>query len=264
MVAGDPYQIEPIVNLCEGSITEYHQSAFAAVGMSDLYATHGPTARYSATAYHRAAGADVAGNDGGIMLKNHYRSAPAIAQFCAPTYPQGLNVHSPEQPSLVGPNLVAYPVEGYYQNHSNPAEVAAVEAVTAYLLKQGYQLGDEQRAPGQRTIGVLSPYYNQVSALRQTLQARWRSFPYRDIATVHDFQGTEKAVIVLSAYRCSPDDSYWFLNRAPNLLNTAVSRARELFILVGNLEQLERAGGETQRLVQHIRDHGQIQDLPKP
>ncbi|MCC5609772.1 hypothetical protein LC612_24085 [Nostoc sp. CHAB 5834] len=38
----------------------------------------------------------------------------------------------------------------------------------------------------------------------------------------------------------------------------AVSRARELFVLVGNLRELELAGGETKRLVEHIRLHGEI------
>lgn len=41
-------------------------------------------------------------------------------------------------------------------------------------------------------------------------------------------------------------------------INTAVSRARELFVLVGNLRELELAGGETKRLVEHIRQHGEI------
>jgi hypothetical protein len=70
-------------------------------------------------------------------------------------------------------------------------------------------------------------------------------------------------VIIFSAYKCSAEDDFWFFNRAPNLLNTAVSRTKELFILVGNLTQLEQAGGETQRLVEHIRQWGDIRPDPK-
>jgi RecA/RadA recombinase len=261
IVAGDPYQVEPILTLCEGAIDEYRREVFTG-DLQPFYATHAPTARYTATAYHRAAGTDATGQGGqAVLLKTHYRSAPAIAQFCAPTYPEPLIVQSPERPSRLGPNLIAYDVEGYYDHNINPAEVSAIDAIVAELLQHGYTLTHEPQSP-PLTIGVLSPFYHQVQALQQRLKKRWKTFPIADIATVHNFQGAEKSVIVFSAYTCSSDDDFWFLNRAPNLLNTAVSRAQELFILVGNLTQLEQAGGETRRLVEHIRALGEIRDTP--
>lgn len=262
LVAGDPYQVEPIVNLCEGAIAEYRQATFTGE-LQDFYHTHSPTARYSATAYHRAAGADATGKGGdAIMLKTHYRSAPAIAQFCAPIYPEPLTIKASDRPSRLGPNLLAYEVEGYYDDNRNPAEVSAIAAIVKDLLGQGYTLGDEQQHPALATIGILTPFHHQARALQQGMRKCKRQFPAGDISTVHNFQGAEKSVIIFSAYKCSAEDDFWFLNRAPNLLNTAVSRAKELFILVGNLTQLERAGGETQRLVEHIRQWGDIRPDP--
>ena len=104
----------------------------------------------------------------------------------------------------------------------------------------------------------MSPFSQQANALRYRLSNRWRNFSWDDIGTVHTFQGGEKAAIIFSPYQCQKEHSFWFLNRKPNLLNTAVSRARELFVLVGNLRELELAGGETKRLVEHIRLHGEI------
>ena len=69
-------------------------------------------------------------------------------------------------------------------------------------------------------------------------------------------------MILLSTRQCRKEDSLWFINRRSNLLNVAVSRARELFILVGNLEHLEQGGGHTKMLVEHIRQHGEIRSLP--
>ncbi len=69
-------------------------------------------------------------------------------------------------------------------------------------------------------------------------------------------------MILLSTRQCRKEDSLWFINRRPNLLNVAVSRARELFILVGNLEHLEQGGGYTKMLVEHIRQHGEIRSFP--
>ncbi|MEA5573885.1 C-terminal helicase domain-containing protein [Calothrix sp. UHCC 0171] len=122
-------------------------------------------------------------------------------------------------------------------------------------MQQGYDL---DAADKSKTIGVMSPFSQQANALRYRLTNRWRNFSWDDIGTVHTFQGGEKTAIIFSAYQCHKDDSFWFLNRKPNLLNTAVSRARELFVLVGNLRELELAGGETKRLVEHILRHGEM------
>ena len=80
------------------------------------------------------------------------------------------------------------------------------------------------------------------------------------MGTVHTFQGGQKSVIILSTRQCDSKDSLWFINRRPNLLNVAVSRARELFILVGNLERL-RAGEYSKLLVEYIEQFGEMRSF---
>jgi superfamily I DNA and/or RNA helicase len=191
----------------------------------------------------------------GIILRNHYRCTPPIIQFCSPNYPGGLQILSNYDQTTTVKHLLAYHVEGSHLNHTNPEEIDAVETAIASLLKQGYDLGVADKS---KTIGVMSPFSQQANALRYRLTKRWQNFSWDDIGTVHTFQGGEKAAIIFSPYQCHKEHSFWFLNRKPNLLNTAVSRARELFVLVGNLRELELAGGETKRLVEHIRQHGEM------
>lgn len=258
VVAGDPLQIEPIVNLCDDTIKQYLRTAFLDRGMgNEDYYRYAPTAKYTATAYHRAAG--VNGTEGdlgnGIILSNHYRCSPDIIQFCSPNYPGGLQILSGDHRTATEPHLLAYHVEGSHTHNTNPEEINAVEAVITSLLKQGYSISAEDNS---KTIGVMSPFLQQANALRYRLSTRWRNFSWDDIGTVHNFQGGEKAAIIFSPYQCHQEHSFWFLNRKPNLLNTAVSRAKELFVLVGNLRELELAGGETKRLVEHIRQYGEI------
>jgi predicted nucleic acid-binding Zn-ribbon protein len=258
VVAGDPQQIEPIVNLCDDTIKQYLKTAFLDVGMgNEDYYRYAPTAKYTATAYHRAAGASGKESDlgNGIILRNHYRCTPPIIQFCSPNYPGGLQILSNYDQTTTVKHLLAYHVEGSHLNHTNPEEIDAVETAIASLIQQGYDLGATDKS---KTIGVMSPFSQQANALRYRLTNRWRNFSWDDIGTVHTFQGGEKTAIIFSAYQCHKDHSFWFLNRKPNLLNTAVSRARELFVLVGNLRELELAGGETKRLVEHIRQHGEM------
>lgn len=254
VVLGDPKQIEPIINLCADTIEDYCNRAFLSRGLSFRdYERYAPTAKDSATAFHRAAGASGETGDLGeaIVLRNHYRSVPAIIGFCSPNYPAGLNIMSSDRVSALGPNLIAYSVEGLIQNRVNTQEVQAVETVVDHLLRHGYTMNQ---------IGVLSPFFHQASALRSRLRQRWRDFSYYNAGTVHDFQGGEKPVIILSPFQC--EQSFLsYINRRPNLLNTAVSRAEELFILIGNLAELE-AFGETRRLIQYCRQHGEIRSLP--
>ena len=72
----------------------------------------------------------------------------------------------------------------------------------------------------------------------------------------------QKSVIILSTRQCHSKYSLWFINRRPNLLNVAVSRAQELFILVGNIELLQQSRGYTRMLVEHIQKSGEIRQLP--
>jgi superfamily I DNA and/or RNA helicase len=258
IVAGDPQQIEPIVNMSDDTIKQYFQTAFLDRGMkNEDYYRYAPTAKYTATAYHCAAGANGTESDlgNGIVLRNHYRCTPSIIQFCCPNYPGGLQILSDDHQTATEPHLLAYHVEGSHSYNTNPEEIAAVEAIIVSLLKHGYSYSSDDNS---KTIGVMSPFSQQANALKYRLSNRWRNFSWDDIGTVHNFQGGEKAAIIFSPYQCQQEHSFWFLNRKPNLLNTAVSRARELFILVGNLRELELAGGETKRLVEHIRQHGEI------
>ena len=256
VIAGDPQQIEPIVNLCNDTIKQYRLNAFIEPGLTDDdYYRYAPTAKYTATAYHRAAGAS--GREGdlgtGIILSNHYRSTPPIISFCSPNYLNGLNILVDKKPSKLGPNLLAYHVEGSHVTQTNPQEIDGIITAISLLLSKGYQIAE---------LGIMSPYLSQAGALKERLRATWRDFKRDDIGTVHNFQGGQKKAIVFSPYQCSDQHSFWYINRRPNLLNTAVSRAEELFIVIGNLKELENAGSETKRLIEHIRTRGEISTLP--
>ncbi|MCC5612367.1 hypothetical protein LC612_38065 [Nostoc sp. CHAB 5834] len=156
--------------------------------------------------------------------------------------------------SRLGAKKIGCHVEGKLENNVNWAEVDAVEALIEELLAAGYCLNSPD---SENTIGVISPYRRQVNALTQRLKSRWSDFSDKSVGTVHTFQGGQKSVIIFSTRQCSATDSLWFINRRPNLLNVAVSRARELFILVGNLDRICE-GGHTKDLVKYIEQFGEI------
>ncbi len=177
-------------------------------------------------------------------------TANDIANFCDRLCNYGMVIKTEPKASRLGANLIASHVEGQLENHVNWAEVDAVEALIEELLAAGYYLNSPD---SDNTIGVISPYRRQVDALTQRLKSRWSDFSPKSIGTVHTFQGGQKSVIIFSTRQCQATDSLWFINRRPNLLNVAVSRARELFILVGNLRRISE-GGYTRELVEYIKE----------
>lgn len=254
MFLGDPWQLEPIVSLSDSDKDLYRAKAFFARQLTDTdYDRYSPTA---VSAYHRAAGVSgrVGEKGNGIVLKYHYRSVPEIAHFISQLcYPEMIIKTSPS-PSLWGANLIACHVEGQQTDHINQAEIEVVKDLIKELLKAGYSLNSNDHSD---TMGIISPYRRQADALTNSLRSRWSDFSSNSIGTVHTFQGGQRSVIILSTRQCHFSDSLWFINRRPNLLNVAVSRARELFILVGNLKLL-REGEYSKLLVEYIEQFGEI------
>ncbi|MGB5632464.1 MAG: AAA domain-containing protein [Waterburya sp.] len=262
MVVGDPLQLEPIIPFSQSTIEQYHFLAFTERGLSNTdYERYSPTAISTATAYHRAAGvfgeSTEAGN--GIILTEHHRCVPPIIAFSERLCRYGLVLKTPENPSKLGSNLIAYHVEGNYDQHTNPQEIEAICSLMEHLFASGYCICSPS---DENTIGVISPYRAQADVLHNSLQQSYPDLTSDSIGTVHTFQGGQKSVIILSTRQCRTTDSFWFINRRPNLLNVAVSRAQELFILVGNLELLQQSGGYTRMLVEHIQNSGEIRQLP--
>ncbi len=259
IIVGDPFQIEPIINLADKRREQYRQEAFTEKSLSEIdYYLYSPEETERATTYHRAAGAS--GEDGdagqGIKLVEHFRCQPSIIQFCNKIIPQyGLDIKTPPVKPLLGTNLIAYHVEGSIQGNFNTEEVAVVAEVIEHLISQGYSLED---------IGIISPFSIHAQELSKRLrkQPKLSGLKETAIGTIHKFQGSQKRVIILSTKVCRPQDnrSCDWLNSRPNLLNVAVSRAEELFILIGNLYRLEKAQGYTRQLVEHIRENGEIHE----
>lgn len=260
LVVGDPLQLEPVMPLGQGDQDKFNQQAFLDRGLNSIDIDRfSPTSIQTATAYHRAAGAsgEIGNLGSGIRLTEHFRSVKSIAEFFDVICQYGLDVKTTERASPLGSHLLAYDIEGSYDRQVNEAEVEAIEAIIQHLIDQGYPLRD---AKGQSRVGVISPFRPQAIALQHRLHSRLSS---QEVNTVHKFQGGQKEVIIFSPRQCRSNDSFWFINRTPNLLNVTVSRSQILFILVGNLDVLRNAGGYITQLVAHIERHGEIRALPR-
>ncbi len=111
-----------------------------------------------------------------------------------------------------------------------------------------------------KTIGIITPYGEQEEIFRKLV----KDYNLQGLAygTVHKFQGSERAIIHFSS-TVGPNTenvgSLFFNTDNFNIINVAVSRAKEKFILYGNLSQINAAPTSyIGLLAEHIEKNGQI------
>jgi len=119
----------------------------------------------------------------------------------------------------------------------NDAEARAIEELLERIETTYRGAGVAKR------VGIISGYKKQVEALTERLLARggdrWRALDLT-IETVDSYQGNERDIIIYSAVRSNAARVIGFLEEQERL-NVALSRARELLCIVGDVDTLVNA-----------------------
>lgn len=243
MIVGDPLQLEPIRTISKNSTQKIYKEYFE--NRDEEYAMLGPG---QVTTYHRAAGTqtgEISDIGDGIVLDEHRRCQAPIAQlFIDIAKYKGLSV-STFKPSdsiqkcfdsIGGHHLMFYHVDGMRTHgKTNLDEISAIGDLLNELERAGYNLKSD--------IGIITPYADQKRLLIKAFGKRMDQDKLAKIGTIHQFQGVGFEVIVFSSVIFDQNDSSNFLNSRPNMLNVAVSRAKQQFIVVGNYHKLKESKG---------------------
>jgi very-short-patch-repair endonuclease len=175
-----------------------------------------------------------------VTLRNQYRSAGPIVDYISENFYGGQLETSYDPAELVVPvgakPGIAWedvPAPAVPQNGNvNSAEVAAiVRHLRRVLLEQDYQ----------GSIGIISPFRAQVltldEAVRAAIPETMRNAADLKVGTVDGFQGQERDLILFSP--CvgprSPQSGLSFFQRDSRRLNVAISRARAVAMIFGDL-----------------------------
>ncbi|MDC0206410.1 AAA domain-containing protein [Nitrospinae bacterium] len=130
----------------------------------------------------------------------------------------------------------------------NPTHVALGLSLIDKLILEGQLKADQSKCIEQ--IGYVTPYAGQAELFLKATKEKYRQFIHESsIGTIHKFQGSERNIIifdyVISEARTYPSqflDSEDGEDQPGNLLNVAISRAREHLVLIYNSEDFnERA-----------------------
>lgn len=266
IIAGDPFQIEPILAIEQWK----DENIYKMVGLT----RPGSFAKPSTEPHEYVV----------TNLDVQYRSVPAIGEvFSRFTYDGILKHH--RSAGIARPlrvdgldvkplNLIKFPVskfESVYRakrlGSGTPYQTYSALFTFEFVRWLSGQTEADHADPLR--VGVIAPYRAQANLLNRLIDS-WGSKPESvdlQVGTVHGFQGDECDIIiaVLNPPPTGSSDPRMFLNKQ-NILNVAVSRARDYLVIVmpdedtegidklrrvAEIERLIRSGGEFSELSSH-------------
>lgn len=122
---------------------------------------------------------------------------------------------------------------------SNPEEASLLLKHLSQLVTN---LAPHYSAENFPTIGVISPYREQVYVLKELLEHTPALTPYAAkmaINTIDSFQGQERDIIYISMCRSNGEGSIGFLSDIRRM-NVAMTRARKKLVVIGDSATLTR------------------------
>lgn len=122
------------------------------------------------------------------------------------------------------------------------------ETIAAWLAERQVSLERRYRRPLHEIVGVVTPFSGQVQAIGQACANRGIAVGPREmtVGTVHALQGAERAVVLFSMVYSKHADG-GFIDRSTSMLNVAVSRARDSFLLFGDMDVMQLAPADSPR-----------------
>lgn len=260
IMAGDPKQLGPILQSPIAAKFGLDKSILERLMSMPLYSKKPDTNRY----------------DGNVLTKLvlNYRSHPAILKVPNDLFYDG-ELQPVGDPYVIesackwkvlkkeGFPVIFHGVEGVDEREGTSPSFfnrQEVEIVLDYIKKLR-----ADKIAVNKEIGVVTPYNMQVKKIKKAFLLE--KLPDIDVASVEQFQGQERKVIIISTVRSRPqflDFDYMFqlgFLRNPKRFNVAVTRARSLLIVVGNPNVLQHDPC-WRALLQHCKDNDSYTGIP--
>ena len=186
-----------------------------------------------------------------VMLTCQHRMRPEISVLMKHFYELPIEDHISIKSF---PRIIGLGKDIFFLNHSYPEansedsqskqnffEANYISELCAYLLKQKYE---------ESQITILSMYLAQMMRIKKLLKLK--GITTVKVTTVDNYQGEENDIIILSLVRSNDKDSIGFL-KTNNRLCVALSRAKQGFYVVGNLELMYRNSATWVNIIETIK-----------
>ncbi len=175
-----------------------------------------------------------------ILLDEHYRSMPQIIEFSNRRFYGGALRVMTRRPDTIGLRSLELKKVPNGKRRKEGYNIEEVEAIIKEIERMA-KAEAKRDARAKTSIGILSPYRDQVNFLNKQLAARLKPRTLEDhqiaVGTAHTFQGDERDVMLLSLVvdPASHPATLTFLNQE-NLFNVSVTRARSRQVIFTSLD----------------------------
>ena len=196
----------------------------------------------------------------GLLLTQHRRCLPEIFEFCNQLAYQGRLSSIRESESVCPLPPISYldcPGREAKKHGSRSNDFEAL-MVVHLLADKEQSLRAAYDKPLSEIVGILAPFKAQAEAIEKALVHTFGRRHNITVGTVHSLQGAERPVILFSlTYNATPVGRSYFFDQSTSMLNVAVSRAQDSFVVVGDLDTLNHSGLPGRSLGQHLREQGE-------
>ena len=112
------------------------------------------------------------------------------------------------------------------------------KAIVGWLLGTRPAIEAHYGKPLEKAVGIVTPFRAQKEILSDRIK---RELDIQmQVGTVHTFQGGEKEIIIFSPVYDANYQGAFFFDIGPNMLNVAVSRVKDSFLVFGASEIFDR------------------------
>jgi len=265
IIVGDPMQLTHIAG-----ITKEIDFGLAKIqGLTEMKDVYPAKIRYCDVSLYKAAENSLPHSP--ILLTNHYRSEDQIISLCNQVFYEGrLKILSTLDYQKFPPNLPLgiqwEDVKGEVYKHPSGSRINQREVDEVYNV---FQKVLKEVSGTDLSIGIVTPYSRQRHALYEKITSQTSAdiLEKHDvkILTVHQFQGSEKDIVIFSLVVSSQgngNSDKWY-NIYPQILNVALSRARYLLYIVGDkdfCENREGVLGKIESTYHKIKDEEKLEE----
>ncbi len=251
LVVGDEFQIAPVygIDVALDKSLAIQENVIQNKNQFDILESYGITASNSnvmkvsckACKYKKY-------DEKGLFLSEHRRCFDDIIDYCNKLVYKGElnplrgNVRKDKKedllPKMGYKEIITYHSERVGTSRSNITEATEI----AKWVSENYQkiFNYYKDVDSSNVIGIITPFKAQSGVIKHAIN----KFLPKEISdkiivgTVHVFQGGERKIIIMST-TYGKDEGCFFIDNNKSLMNVAVSRAEDSFLVFGNIECLK-------------------------
>lgn len=255
VVVGDIYQIEPVTKISRGA--DYGNSR--QYGLESLWHDDEPASPHlvseprdrtpSGSIMRLAQAATSAVSPGteqepGIFLSEHRRCRSEIVAYCNELIYAGrlepLRQMKPGENPPLPPMAWAHFRGDAKKRGGSYVNLDEVRSIVGWISENAAEWRARYKGAAlEDIVAVVTPFRIQAQEIEAALaKAGLRSGI--TVGTVHRLQGAQKPIIIFSPVYNADTAKGLFFDRKPNMLNVAVSRAQDSFVIIGDMRLFRR------------------------